>query len=155
GIAGDQQASLLGQGCTKPGLAKITFGTGGMLDMNLGSKRPAFEARGPGGTFPIVAWRRGGEITWGLEAFMLTAGQAVEWLRGDRHRLLAYRRRYERQHDLRAGPGRRHAANRRGLAHPRGDDAGCGVPRRSGRRGLEGRRRRGRHVVAADARRAG
>jgi glycerol kinase len=83
GIAGDQQASLLGQGCTRPGLAKITFGTGGMLDMNLGAKRPAFEARGPGGTFPIVAWRRGGKITWGLEAFMLTAGQAVEWLRDD------------------------------------------------------------------------
>src|SRR5439155_2193489 len=83
GIAGDQQASLLGQGCTRPGLAKITFGTGGMLDMNLGPKRPAFEARGPGGTFPIVAWRRGGKITWGLEAFMLTAGQAVEWLRDD------------------------------------------------------------------------
>jgi glycerol kinase len=32
GIAGDQQASLVGQGCTRPGLAKATFGTGGMLD---------------------------------------------------------------------------------------------------------------------------
>ncbi|MDQ1446640.1 MAG: glycerol kinase, partial [Acidimicrobiaceae bacterium] len=33
GMAGDQQASLVGQGCTQPGLAKITFGTGGMLDL--------------------------------------------------------------------------------------------------------------------------
>ena len=33
GIAGDQQASLIGQGCVRPGLAKITFGTGGMLDL--------------------------------------------------------------------------------------------------------------------------
>ena len=33
GIAGDQQASLIGQGCIQPGLAKITFGTGGMLDV--------------------------------------------------------------------------------------------------------------------------
>ena len=83
GIAGDQQASLVGQACTRPGSAKITFGTGGMLDLCVGKTRPAFEARGPGGCFPIVAWRRGGQLTWGVEAFMLTAGQAVEWLRDD------------------------------------------------------------------------
>ena len=40
GIAGDQQASLVGQGCVRPGLAKITFGTGGMLDLCLGAERP-------------------------------------------------------------------------------------------------------------------
>lgn len=83
GIAGDQQASLIGQGCTRPGLAKMTFGTGGMLDLCLGSDRPPFEQRGPHGTFPIVGWRREGRVTWGIEAFMLTAGQAVEWLRDD------------------------------------------------------------------------
>jgi glycerol kinase len=83
GIAGDQQASLVGQGCTVPGLAKITFGTGGMLDLCVGPQRPSFARRGPHGTFPIIAWRRGGEITWGMEAVMLTAGQAVEWLRDD------------------------------------------------------------------------
>ncbi|MBV9040309.1 MAG: glycerol kinase [Acidimicrobiia bacterium] len=83
GIAGDQQASLIGQGCVRPGQAKITFGTGGMLDLCLGDDRPAFEMRGEAGCFPIVAWRIGGHITWGIEAFMLTAGQAVEWLRDD------------------------------------------------------------------------
>jgi glycerol kinase len=83
GIAGDQQASLVGQGATRPGLAKITFGTGGMLDLCLGPDRPAFEARGPQGTFPIVAWRRDGRLTWGLEAIVLSAGTAVEWLRDD------------------------------------------------------------------------
>jgi len=83
GMAGDQQASLIGQGCTRPGLAKMTFGTGGMLDLCLGPERPAFEQRGTHGTFPIVGWRRQGRVTWGLEAFMLTAGQAVEWLRDD------------------------------------------------------------------------
>ncbi len=83
GIAGDQQASLIGQGCTRPGLAKMTFGTGGMVDLNVGETRPSFDRRGPSGTFPIVAWRRGGRTTFGLEAFMLTAGQAVEWLRDD------------------------------------------------------------------------
>jgi glycerol kinase len=83
GIAGDQQASLIGQGCTRSGLAKMTFGTGGMLDLCLGPDRPPFEQRGPHGTFPIVGWRREGRVTWGIEAFMLTAGQAVEWLRDD------------------------------------------------------------------------
>lgn len=83
GIAGDQQASLIGQGCTRPGMAKMTFGTGGMVDLNVGEVRPPFERRGPSGTFPIVAWRRDGRTTFGLEAFMLTAGQAVEWLRDD------------------------------------------------------------------------
>ncbi|MGI8809455.1 MAG: FGGY family carbohydrate kinase [Acidimicrobiales bacterium] len=83
GLAGDQQASLIGQGCTRPGLAKMTFGTGGMLDLCVGPIRPEFEQRGPHGTFPIVGWRRAGRVTWGIEAFMLTAGQAVEWLRDD------------------------------------------------------------------------
>lgn len=81
GIAGDQQASLVGQGCVKPGLAKITFGTGGMLDLCLGGDRPAFDVRGPAGTFPIIAWQRDGTRTWGIEAVMLSAGTAVEWLR--------------------------------------------------------------------------
>ena len=61
----------------------MTFGTGGMLDVCLGDEPPAFARKGPSGTFPIVAWRRGGRVTWGLEAFMLTAGQAVEWVRDD------------------------------------------------------------------------
>src|SRR4029077_3732060 len=60
GIAGDQQASLVGQGCVRPGLAKITFGTGGMLDACVGEHRPGFDYRGAGGCFPIVAWRAGG-----------------------------------------------------------------------------------------------
>ncbi len=83
GIAGDQQASLIGQGCTRAGLAKATFGTGGMLDQCVGRDRPLQAARGPAGTFPIIAWRRGGAVTWGLEAIMLSAGSCVEWLRDD------------------------------------------------------------------------
>jgi glycerol kinase len=83
GIIGDQQASLLGQGCVRPGDAKITLGTGGMLDLNLGDHRPAFDRIGRCGCFPIVAWRRAGRLTWGLEAVMLAAGTNVEWLRDD------------------------------------------------------------------------
>jgi len=82
GILGDQQASLLGQGCVRHGQAKITFGTGGMLDVCL-DERPAFATQGSGGTFPIVARGVGGERRWGLEAVMLAAGTNVEWLRDD------------------------------------------------------------------------
>jgi glycerol kinase len=83
GILGDQQASLVGQGCTRAGMAKITFGTGGMLDACTGSIRPSFDVRGEAGCFPIVAFKRAGRITWGVEAVMLSAGTAVEWLRDD------------------------------------------------------------------------
>jgi len=82
-LVGDQQASLVGQGCVRPGLAKITFGTGGMLDVCVGPERPGFARQGDQGTFPIVAWRQAGAVTWGVEAVMLAAGTAVEWLRDD------------------------------------------------------------------------
>lgn len=83
GMAGDQQASLIGHGCTGTGMAKATFGTGGMLDQCTGTDSPVHAGRGPAGTFPIVAWRRRGRVTWGIEAVMLSAGTCVEWLRDD------------------------------------------------------------------------
>jgi glycerol kinase len=79
GLAGDQQASLMGQSCSRPGLAKATFGTGAMLDVCVGA-RPAFATRGENGCFPIVAWARQGVTTWGVEAIMLAAGSTVDWL---------------------------------------------------------------------------
>ncbi len=83
GMAGDQQASLIGQGCTQAGQAKATFGTGGMLDQCVGPGRPIEVTRGRAGTIPIIAWRRGGTVTWGVEAVMLSAGTCIEWLRDD------------------------------------------------------------------------
>ena len=83
GVAGDQQSSLIGQGCVRPGMAKITFGTGGMLDVCLGPDKPEFDTRGRGGTFPLVCWQDAGHATWGVEAVMLSAGTNVEWLRDD------------------------------------------------------------------------
>ena len=84
-LLGDQQASLVGQGCVRTGDAKITFGTGGMLDLVVGPEAPAFITRGRGaaGTFPIVAWRHGGRATWAIEAIILAAGTNVQWLRDD------------------------------------------------------------------------
>ncbi|HYH49211.1 MAG TPA: FGGY-family carbohydrate kinase [Acidimicrobiia bacterium] len=81
GLAGDQQASLLGQGCVVPGAAKLTLGTGGMLDVCTGPTPPSAAARGENGTIPIVAWRRAGVTTWGAEGIAITAGTAVEWIR--------------------------------------------------------------------------
>ena len=83
GLIGDQQASLLGQGCLRAGDAKITFGTGGMLDVVLGADRPTFTQRGTAGTYPIITRREHGADTWGVEGIVLSAGTAVEWLRDD------------------------------------------------------------------------
>jgi glycerol kinase len=82
-LVGDQQASLIGQACVRPGDAKITFGTGGMLDVCSGTTVPAAADRTRHGTFPIVAWSVGGRRTFGTEGIMLSAGTNVEWLRDD------------------------------------------------------------------------
>jgi len=82
-LVGDQQASLMGQSCVRPGQAKVTFGTGGMLDLCTGDAPPTRGTRGEGGTFPIVAWSRDQRLTWGVEAIMLSAGTNVEWLVDD------------------------------------------------------------------------
>ena len=82
-LVGDQQGSLVGQSCVRPGQAKITFGTGGMLDLCTDRGAPETGHRSPAGTFPIVAWSRGGTVTWGVEAIMLSAGTNVEWLVSD------------------------------------------------------------------------
>ncbi|HQZ33703.1 MAG TPA: FGGY family carbohydrate kinase [Ilumatobacteraceae bacterium] len=79
-LVGDQQGSLVGQSCVRPGQAKITFGTGGMLDMCTDSAAPTTGNRTPEGIFPIVAWSLDGICTWGVEAIMLSAGSNVEWL---------------------------------------------------------------------------
>jgi glycerol kinase len=82
-LVGDQQASLVGQGCIEPGDAKITFGTGGMLDVVVGTNAPESPRRSTGGTFPIVAFAGAHGITWGIEAIMLSAGSNIDWLCDD------------------------------------------------------------------------
>ena len=80
GVSGDQQSSMIGQGCVLPGLSKITFGTGAMFDLCLGPRRPAVLARSLAGTFPIVTWAEADHTMYGLEAIALTAGACVAWL---------------------------------------------------------------------------
>jgi glycerol kinase len=77
GIAGDQQAALFGQACTRPGLAKSTYGTGSFVLLNTGTEVPE-----PGeGLLTTVAWGLGGETTYALEAAVFVTGAAVQWLR--------------------------------------------------------------------------
>jgi glycerol kinase len=77
GIAGDQQAALFGQGCTAPGLAKNTYGTGCFLLMNTGEDAPASST----GLITSIAWSIGGRVEYALEGSVFVAGAAVQWLR--------------------------------------------------------------------------
>ena len=77
GMAGDQQAALFGQGCTTPGRAKNTYGTGCFLLMNTGSAAP----RSKTGLVTTIAWGLGGRVEYALEGSVFVAGAAVQWLR--------------------------------------------------------------------------
>jgi len=77
GIAGDQQAALFGQACTKPGMAKSTYGTGCFMLMNTGTKRIASKNN----LLTTVAWRIGGRTEYALEGSIFIAGAVVQWLR--------------------------------------------------------------------------
>jgi glycerol kinase len=77
GIAGDQQAALFGQACTKPGMAKNTYGTGCFMLMNTGTKRIASKNN----LLTTVAWRIGDSTEYALEGSIFIAGAVVQWLR--------------------------------------------------------------------------
>jgi len=81
-LIGDQPASLFGQSCVRAG-AKITFGTGAMLDLVRGGDGPDAMTRFDSGCFPVVVASRGGQVTWGVEGIVLSAGACVDWLRDD------------------------------------------------------------------------
>lgn len=76
-IAGDQQAAMMGELCTAPGEAKISYGTAAMLDLNVGPA-PVWPA---GGTYPLVLWQLGDALWYCLEATAITAGASITWLR--------------------------------------------------------------------------
>jgi glycerol kinase len=84
GMVGDQQAALFGQGCTRPGRGKNTYGTGCFLLVNTGSEAP----RSKSGLVTTIAWGRGGKVEYALEGSIFVAGAAVQWLR-DGLRLLS------------------------------------------------------------------
>jgi len=77
GIAGDQQAALFGQMCTRPGMVKNTYGTGCFMLMNIGDKPIVSENN----LLTSVAWKIGGKTQYVLEGSIFIAGAVVQWLR--------------------------------------------------------------------------
>lgn len=77
GIAGDQQAALFGQMCTKPGMVKNTYGTGCFMLMNIGDK-PIVSKNN---LLTTVAWKINGKTTYAFEGSIFIAGAVVQWLR--------------------------------------------------------------------------
>ncbi len=77
GVAGDQQAALIGQGCFGEGMTKSTYGTGCFVIMNTGETATESENK----LLTTIAYRLDGKVTYGLEGSIFTAGAAVQWLR--------------------------------------------------------------------------
>jgi glycerol kinase len=77
GIAGDQQAATLGQGCVDPGMIKSTYGTGCFALMNTGAEPIASMHR----LLTTIAYQIGGKRSYALEGAIFIAGAAVQWLR--------------------------------------------------------------------------
>ena len=77
GMAGDQQAALIGQGCLVEGACKSTYGTGCFVMTNTGAEpRPSGN-----GLLTTLAYRLQGQATYALEGSIFVAGVAVKWLR--------------------------------------------------------------------------
>jgi glycerol kinase len=77
GVAGDQQAALIGQACFRRGTAKATYGTGCFALLNTGGEAVMSQHR----LLTTPAYRLGGETTYALEGSIFVAGAAVKWLR--------------------------------------------------------------------------
>ncbi len=77
GVAGDQQAATVGQGCFQPGMVKSTYGTGCFALLNTGDAPVASRSR----LLTTIAYQLGGQRTYALEGAIFVAGAAVQWLR--------------------------------------------------------------------------
>ena len=77
GVAGDQQAALIGQCCFDPGEVKSTYGTGCFMIVNTGEHILTSENK----LLSTIGYRINGEITYALEGSIFVAGSAVQWLR--------------------------------------------------------------------------
>ena len=77
GIAGDQQAALFGQMCSKPGMAKNTYGTGSFMLLNTGTKAVPSQNK----LLTTIAWRANNQTFYALEGSVFITGAVVQWLR--------------------------------------------------------------------------
>ena len=79
GIAGDQQASMVGHGCLTPGSAKNTYGTGCFLLLHTGKRC----VRSRQGLLTTLVWGADKEPAYALEGSVFIAGAAIQWLRDE------------------------------------------------------------------------
>lgn len=77
GIAGDQQAALIGQACFEAGMAKSTYGTGCFLIINTGDIAVKSQHK----LLTTVGYRLNGKVNYALEGSIFIAGAAIQWLR--------------------------------------------------------------------------
>src|SRR6516225_6904991 len=77
GLAGDQQAALFGQMCTKPGMVKNTYGTGCFMLINTGTDAVPSHNK----LLTTIAWRANNVTEYALEGSIFIAGAVVQWLR--------------------------------------------------------------------------
>ncbi len=77
GVAGDQQAALIGQGCLSPGMVKATYGTGAFVLLQTGREPVRSSHR----MLTTIAWQRQGVREYALEGSIFSAGTGVQWLR--------------------------------------------------------------------------
>lgn len=77
GVAGDQQAATIGQACFKPGMIKATYGTGCFMLLNTGNQVITSQHQ----LIATIAYRINGQVTYGLEGSIFSAGTTVKWLR--------------------------------------------------------------------------
>jgi glycerol kinase len=79
GVAGDQQAALVGQAGFHAGDVKSTYGTGAFLVLNTGAERKRSASR----LLATIAYRVAGKTTYALEGSVLSAGSTIQWLRDE------------------------------------------------------------------------
>lgn len=79
GVAGDQQAATFGQCCFKKGMSKITFGTAGVLTLNIGNK-PKISKNG---LLTTIGWGLDGKVDYLFEGTVYNAGSSIQWLRDE------------------------------------------------------------------------
>lgn len=79
GVMGDSHAALFAHGCIRPGMTKVTFGTGSSVMMNTGEKKVVPKP----GVVASLAWGREGKITYALEGNINYTGAVIKWLVDD------------------------------------------------------------------------
>lgn len=77
GVMGDSQAALFAQRCFEPGGAKVTFGTGSSVLLNIGHEKRLSER----GTVTALAWVLQGQPTYAFEGIINFTGATISWLR--------------------------------------------------------------------------